>query len=67
LIASPTTAVGKPAQTLSNFSSRIQAKDKSDKPIVMIVDTLTMIAVQIQSPSEGETTGNGPSEDADRR
>jgi hypothetical protein len=45
----------------------IQAKDKSDKPIVMIVDTLTMMAVEIRSPLEGETTGNGPSEDADRR
>jgi hypothetical protein len=40
----------------------VHAKDKSDKPVMMIVDTLSMVAVQLQPPTESETTGSGSSE-----
>src|SRR5262249_1706115 len=40
----------------------VSAKDKSDKPVLMIFDTQTMVAVQLQMP-QSETTGSGSSGD----
>jgi hypothetical protein len=40
----------------------VSAKDKADKPVLMIFDTQTMLAVQLQTP-QGETTGSGSSGD----
>jgi len=46
----------------------VQAKDKFDKPVLMIVNPETMVALQIQAPSESETTGSGsPDENRFRR
>jgi len=36
----------------------IHAKDKSDKPVMMIVDTLSMAALQLQLPAGSETPHN---------
>jgi hypothetical protein len=41
----------------------IQAKDKFDKPILMLFNPETMVAVQLQSPSGSETTGSGSSDE----
>jgi hypothetical protein len=40
----------------------VQAKDKFDKPILMLIDPRTMVAVQLQSPPS-ETTGSGSSDE----
>jgi len=45
----------------------IQGKDKFDKPVVLVVDTLSMSAIQLQLPSEKETTGRGSSDDGKDR
>ena len=41
----------------------IQAKDKFDKPILMLFNPETNLAVQLQGPSETETTGSGLSDE----
>jgi hypothetical protein len=41
----------------------IQAKDKFDKPILMLFNPETNLAVQLQGPSETETTGSGSSDE----
>jgi len=41
----------------------VQAKDRFDKPVLMLVNPETMVALQLQAP-ESETTGSGsPDED----
>jgi len=40
----------------------VRAKDKFDKPILLLVDPQTMVAVQLQSPPS-ETTGSGSSDE----
>jgi hypothetical protein len=37
----------------------VQAKDKFDRPVVMILNTETMVAAQLKIQPESETTGNG--------
>src|SRR3954468_18291618 len=37
----------------------VQAKDKSDQPVLMLLNPDTMVAIQLQPPSENETTGSG--------
>src|SRR5436190_9508754 len=41
----------------------VQAKDKFDKPILLLVNPETMLALQLQAPSESETTGSGSSDE----
>jgi len=41
----------------------VHAKDKFDKPVLMLVNPETMVALQIQLPSESETTGSGSSDE----
>jgi hypothetical protein len=46
----------------------VQAKDKFDKPILMLVNPETMVGLQLQAPAESETTGSGsPDENQFRR
>jgi|SRR5215203_961145 len=39
----------------------VQAKDKFDQPVTMIVNTETMVAAQLKIQTESETTGRGSS------
>src|SRR3954471_22481686 len=41
----------------------LQAKDKFDKPILMLVDPETMVAIQLNARPENETTGSGSSDE----
>jgi hypothetical protein len=41
----------------------VSARDKFDKPVMLIFDTQTMTAVQVQPRHQSETTGSGPAED----
>ena len=41
----------------------LQAKDKFDKPILMLVDPETMVALQLKTQSDNETTGSGSSDE----
>ena len=41
----------------------IHAKDKFDNPVLMLVNPETMVALQIQAPSESDTTGSGSSDE----
>ena len=41
----------------------VSARDKFDEPVMLIFDTQTMTAVQVQPPHQSETTGSGPAED----
>jgi hypothetical protein len=41
----------------------VQAKDKVGNPIKMIVNTETMVAVQLKDQDESETTGSGSSDE----
>jgi hypothetical protein len=41
----------------------VQAKDKFDKQILMLFNPETNLVVQLQSPSETETTGSGSSDE----
>ena len=40
----------------------VQAKDRFDKPILMLVDPETMVAIQLKSQPDSETTGSGSSD-----
>jgi len=40
----------------------VQAKDKFDKPILMLVDPETMVAIQLKAQPDSETTGSGSSD-----
>ena len=40
----------------------LQAKDRFDKPMLMLVDPETMVAIQLKSQPESETTGSGSSD-----
>ncbi len=44
----------------------IQARDKSDNPVVLVVDTLSMSAIRLHLPPEKETTGRGSPDDNSR-
>jgi hypothetical protein len=41
----------------------LQAKDKFDKPIMMLVNPETMVAILLESRPERETTGSGSGEE----
>src|SRR5689334_19802900 len=41
----------------------LQAKDKFDKPILMLLDPETMVAIQLNAQPESETTGSGSSDE----
>jgi hypothetical protein len=41
----------------------VSGKDKSDKPVMLIFDTQSMTAVQVQPTHQSETTGSGSAED----
>jgi hypothetical protein len=41
----------------------VQAKDKVGNPIKMILNTETMVAVQLKDQDESETTGSGSSDE----
>ena len=43
----------------------VRARDRSNKPVMMIFDTLTKVATVFKGPAEPETTGSGSS-DADQ-
>jgi hypothetical protein len=37
----------------------VRAKNKSDKPVMMLVDTDTMVGIQLQTTPQSEATGSG--------
>ena len=41
----------------------VQARDKFDKPVLMLVNPETTVALQIQVPSGSETAGSGSSDE----
>jgi len=41
----------------------LQAKDKFDKPILMLVDPETMVGLQLKAQPESETSGSGSSDE----
>jgi hypothetical protein len=41
----------------------LQAKDKFDKPILMLLDPETMVGIQLNGQPESETTGSGSSDE----
>lgn len=41
----------------------VQAKTRFDKPVVLIVDTKTMTAVQLRITPDDDTTGSGSADD----
>ena len=41
----------------------VQARDRFDKPILMLVDPETMVAIQLKAQPESETIGSGSSEE----
>ena len=41
----------------------LQAKDKFDKPILMLLDPETMVGIQLKAQPESETTGSGSSDE----
>jgi glucose/arabinose dehydrogenase len=45
----------------------VQATDGSGKPVVMIVDTLSMVAIELKTQPDSGTTGSGSSDDGKPR
>jgi hypothetical protein len=45
----------------------VRAKDKFDKPVMMLVNTDTMVGVQLQTAPESETTGSGSPDERSNR
>jgi hypothetical protein len=46
----------------------VQAKDKFDKPVMVLINTDTMVGIQLHTAPESETTGSGaPGEGKNRQ
>jgi hypothetical protein len=43
----------------------LKAKDKSDKPVTLLVDPTTMTGVELNTSPDRETTGSGSTDDDD--